>query len=93
MIGKLIRLAFLLALVAVGIHAYRERKSHGVYHGVPFDFRVPTSDRVMARMWNPDDSRVITPTVFGVGWSVNLYQAGRDMGFIESDGDESRSDS
>ena len=90
MISKFIRLVFLVALAVVGVHAYRERKSHGVYYGVPFDFRVPTPNRVMARMWNPDDSRVITPTVFGVGWSVNLYQAGRDMGFIQPEGNESR---
>jgi uncharacterized membrane protein len=23
-------------------------------------------------MWNPDEDRVISPRVFGVGWTVNL---------------------
>jgi uncharacterized membrane protein len=32
---------------------------------------------VMERWWNPNDERVLTPHVFGVGWSLNLYQLKR----------------
>ena len=44
---------------------------------VPYDLRRPTLARVRARWWNPDDERVLTPHVFGVGWSVNLAQIRR----------------
>ncbi len=90
MVGKLIKIAYAIALAAIAVQAYREKKSHGRYYGVPFDFRLPTVGRVRARMWNPDDRRVITPTIFGVGWTLNLYQAGRDMGFIEDEGEEAK---
>ena len=39
---------------------------------VPYDFRPPTLARVRERWWNPDDERLLTEHVFGVGWSVNL---------------------
>jgi hypothetical protein len=39
---------------------------------VPYDFRKPTLQRVKARWWNPGDARLLTPRVFGVGWSINL---------------------
>ncbi len=42
--------------------------------GVPYDFRPPTYRRLKERMWNPDDERIFTPHVAGIGWSVNLYQ-------------------
>jgi len=45
---------------------------HGSILGVPYDFRMPTPGRIKERMWNPDDPRVITPRVFGAGWTVNL---------------------
>jgi Family of unknown function (DUF5808) len=42
---------------------------------VPYDLRVPTIGRIRERWWNPDDERLLTPHVFGVGWSVNLARA------------------
>ena len=82
MIGKILKTAVAAAFVATAIHAYRERKTHGDFHGIPFEFRAPTVERARERLWNPDDSRVLTPPVFGAGWSINLYQAARDMGLI-----------
>jgi Family of unknown function (DUF5808) len=39
---------------------------------VPYDLRPPTLARVHERVWNPADRRIVVPTVFGVGWTVNL---------------------
>jgi hypothetical protein len=39
---------------------------------VPYDLRVPTLSRAKERVWNPDDDRIFMPTIFGVGWTVNL---------------------
>ena len=52
-----------------------ERNWHGQILFVPYDFRPLTPKRMLERWWNPDDPRLLTPHVFGVGWSVNLYRA------------------
>jgi hypothetical protein len=39
---------------------------------IPYDLRRPTLARVRQRLWNPADRRILVPTVFGVGWTVNL---------------------
>ena len=54
-----------------------ERTWHGQLAGVvPYDFRMPTMDRVRDRLWNPD-GQLIGPHVFGVGWALNLGRAWR----------------
>jgi hypothetical protein len=48
---------------------------HGRIAGtVPYDLRPPTLARVHERLWNTADRRILVPTVFGVGWTVNLGQ-------------------
>ena len=50
-----------------------ERTWHGRLAGViPYELRPPTLARIRERCWNPDDERLFTERVFGVGWSVNL---------------------
>jgi uncharacterized membrane protein len=73
--------------VATVVYAIRSRQSHGTFVGVPFEFRVPTLGRFRQRWWNPEDARIFTPHVFGVGWSLNTYQALRRLGIIDRDDD------
>jgi len=40
---------------------------------LPYDFRPPTVKRFRERLWNPEDPRIFTEHVFGVGWAVNFY--------------------
>ena len=50
-----------------------QREWHGRLGGVvPYDFRLPTVDRVRAALWSPDSERLVTPQVFGVGWTLNV---------------------
>jgi len=50
-----------------------ERTCQGRIAGrVPYDLRPPTLARGHERLWNPGDRRILVPTVFGVGWTVNL---------------------
>lgn len=50
-----------------------ERTWHGKVAGIfPYDLRVPTLGRLRAALWNPDDPRILVPTAFGVGWTVNF---------------------
>ena len=52
----------------------KERKWYGKIAGfIPYDFRLPTIERFKESYWNPYDSRVFTPEVFGIGWAVNFY--------------------
>lgn len=60
--------------VATVVYAIKTRQSHGRFLIVPYEFRVPTVQRIRDRFWNPDDARIITPHIFGVGWSLNVYQ-------------------
>jgi Family of unknown function (DUF5808) len=72
-----------LAVAAISEQIKRpkeERDWHGTLAGaVPYDFRIPTLERVKQRWWNPDDKRIFTPHVFGVGWSINLCEVRRRL--------------
>jgi Family of unknown function (DUF5808) len=78
-----------LAFSALAVAIFRElakpageRTWHGTVFGfVPYDVRPPTLERLKSSLWNPDDPRVITPQPFGVGWSLNVYQLARRLGF------------
>ena len=50
-----------------------ERQWHGKVGLIPYDFRLPTIERFKESYWNPDDSRIFTSEVFGVGWAINFY--------------------
>ena len=73
---QLIMTLFTLATV---IYAVKTRQSHGTFLRVPFEFRRPTVQRVRKRWWNPDDKSIFTPHVFGVGWSINVYQVRKHL--------------
>jgi hypothetical protein len=50
-----------------------ERTWHGTVLNVPYDFRLPTVERLQKTFWNNEDARVFVPHAFGVGWSINFY--------------------
>jgi hypothetical protein len=50
-----------------------ERTWHGKIAGIPYDFRLPTVERLRATFWNKDTSQIFLPHAFGIGWSLNLY--------------------
>lgn len=50
-----------------------ERTWHGTLFGTPYDFRWPTIERLRETFWNKDTARVLVPTAFGMGWSINFY--------------------
>jgi Family of unknown function (DUF5808) len=51
-----------------------ERTWHGDIAGIPYDFRIPTVEKMRTAMWNPNDARLLVPQAFGVGWTVNFYR-------------------
>jgi uncharacterized protein DUF5808 len=48
--------------------------AQGKLLGIPYDMRRPTSARILARMWNPEEPRLFPPKAFGWGYSINLYR-------------------
>ena len=87
MIKRLRVITLMFSLVTL-VYAYRSRQSHGKFLGVPFEFRFPTPGRIRERWWNADDARIFPPHIFGVGWSLNVYQALRRLGYVGQDEDE-----
>ena len=52
-----------------------DRTWHGkVFEAVPYDFRVPTLERLREAYWNPDNQAIFTDRPLGVGWAINFYQ-------------------
>ena len=57
-----------------------ERTWHGKVAGmVPYDFRLPTLERLRDAYWNPDSDQIFSERVFGVGWAVNIPVAARKV--------------
>jgi len=76
----LIRTVRTLAWIALIAAIYQELKkppAERTWHGrvggmIPYDFRVPTIDRIRSAYWDPQNDTVFTDRVIGVGWAVNI---------------------
>ncbi|PZR53108.1 hypothetical protein DNL40_08885 [Xylanimonas oleitrophica] len=73
---KLVTVATAALTVAAVVKELRTPEGQRTWNGkvasvVPYDFRFPTVERIKERLWNPDGDNVISPRVFGVGWTVN----------------------
>jgi len=72
--GTLIVLLVVLALRDQLRLPPEERTWHGRIAGrIPYDFRLPTAERIRATYWNKDTSEILLPQAFGIGWTINLY--------------------
>jgi hypothetical protein len=51
-----------------------ERTWHGKIAGrIPYDFRLPTAERLRTTFWNKQTAEIVVPQAFGIGWTINLY--------------------
>lgn len=80
-------LTLTLAAVCQELEKPREERTwHGkVARFVPYDFRVPTLDRIMETYWNPKKKQIFNPQVFGVGWAVNFHALLEKLGVTGQD--------
>jgi hypothetical protein len=91
-VGDLVKLIRSLAWMAFAAAIYQElrkpqdaRTWNGKVAGVvPYDFRLPTIDRLREAYWNPDNEQIFSDRVFGVGWAVNIPVAARKVSGIVS---------
>jgi len=69
---KLLVAALAIAAVIKELRMPKDQRSwHGVVAGfVPYDFRMPTIDKIKSVNWNPDGA-IIVNRAFGVGWTIN----------------------
>jgi hypothetical protein len=76
-VTKLVGLGLLVAAISQEMAKPEEERTwNGLVFGlVPYDLRPPTWDRIREAYWNPDEPKLFTTRVFGVGWAVNLYRA------------------
>ena len=75
---NIIGITLLLFLVGAAIAQQlqrppEERTWYGKIAGIPYDFRLPTVERIRDTFWNKNTSQIFLPQVFGIGWSINLY--------------------
>ena len=50
-----------------------ERHWHGKVGFIPYDFRIPTLERLKATYWNSEGENIFVPQACGIGWAVNFY--------------------
>lgn len=65
----------IIGVVAV-VQELRKPRDERTWHGrvadfVPYDFRMPTVERVKTTYWNPEGP-ILSSKVFGVGWAPNF---------------------
>ncbi len=86
-LGWLIRTAVLAAVAAAIYTELRKPPAQRTWHGklggmVPYDFRMPTLQRLRDTYWDTRSSRIFTAQPIGVGWSVNVAAILKRMGVL-----------
>ena len=86
---KLIRALAWIAFAAALYQELRKPSEARTWNGkvagaVPYDFRLPTLDRLREAYWNPESEQLFSERVFGVGWAVNIPVAARKISEIVS---------
>ncbi len=66
-----------VALIAAIYQELRKPPAERTWHGkvggfIPYDFRIPTPERVKSAYWDPESDRIFSDKVVGVGWAVNI---------------------
>jgi hypothetical protein len=79
-----------IGVIAV-IQELRKPPDERTWHGkvadiVPYDFRLPTIERVRTTYWNPEGP-VLSARVFGVGWAPNFGVLARLFGKRQAEGE------
>ena len=50
-----------------------ERTWRGKVGFIPYNFRLPTIERIREGYWNEDNPHVFSPEVIGLGWAINFH--------------------
>jgi len=79
--------ALTLAVVFQELEKPKERREwHGKVASIfPYDFRIPTIERLKESFWNPYERQVFPSPVFGIGWAINFCALLENLSVIEAD--------
>jgi hypothetical protein len=88
-LGWLIRTAVLAAAAGAIYKELRKPPEERTWHGkllgfLPYDFRLPTLDRIRDTYWNPRSDRLFTDKPIGIGWSINLAALLKRIGALNA---------
>ena len=76
--GNIVFIAAIVGLIGLAVNQQlhlppNERTWQGKVFELPYDFRLPTFERVQGTLWNKDNPQLLVPKLFGIGWDVNFY--------------------
>ncbi|MBI2863978.1 MAG: hypothetical protein HYX94_05400 [Chloroflexi bacterium] len=99
-LGTLVKLVGVSLVAAAVTQELRKPPEERTWHGrvagfVPYDFRVPSLDKVKETYWNPDKPQIFSERVLGVGWGINfgrLYKMARECRGCETCGQSPETD-
>jgi len=88
-LGWLIRTAVTAAVLGAVYQELRKPPGSRTWHGrllgfVPYDFRLPTPQRIRDAYWNTASTRIFSDKPIGVGWSVNVPAVLKRLGLMET---------
>ena len=74
---RLIQVAVLTVALAAVCQELEKPKEERHWHGkvgfIPYDFRLPTIERLKETYWNPEGGSIFVPQALGIGWAVNFH--------------------
>ena len=81
----LIRTALFAAVAGAIYTELRKPPEQRTWNGkllgfVPYDFRLPSLERLRLAYWNPASPKILTDRPLGVGWAVNIPTLRRRLG-------------
>ena len=87
---RIIQVAVVALTLAAVFQELEKPKEKREWHGkvasiFPYDFRIPTIERLKESYWNPYERQVFTSPVFGIGWAINFCALLENLRVIEED--------
>lgn len=87
--GWLLRTAVLAAVGGALYQEMRKSPADRTWHGkliglIPYDFRLPSLQRIRDSYWNTGSDRIFTDRPVGVGWAVNIPAVLKRLGVMNA---------